>query len=485
MADGYINDGMDFYEEPINDFEAKRIKRLIIKKIIRKQRSQKKGFAAILVACCLVLTSVTAFAFTDLHVLDMFRAIFGNEASYLDNLYPIEKSDSDAGLTVTVRGLAGYEKNAFILMDVTRDDGKPFVGDNFNPNLIHIHVDDIQNYGFNFPGASVVDGKISFAFHISSTEGLQGKKASVTMGNIDYRDLKFEKASLDIPSNLIPEQIRDENLVENRSAIAAYKETYKPRSIHEPVFSEYVQDPALLPKKIAVSQGLNLPLLEAKPDLRLDTIGFVDHKLHMRIINETNEDDDGVILYMMNPRTGEIAPMLLWTESYEAGETYYVFDIADAKQLEKYDLMVEYYGEKQTFAGNWNIEFDLNYETTDIDFQPKVDMQGFDDHFIIEEIQVTPIATNIKFVPKDGYELEGDYFLAADIKMKDGSYIHYIGGGAENHNREYLDYECFYNPIDIGDIDTIVIKTWKQQVEDQANRWMYDTIKYITNDSQN
>ena len=104
MFENFTNTDMDILEEPISDLEAKRIKRLIAKKVSQKQRGRKKGLVVALLACCIMLTGVTAFAFTELNIADAFRAIFGEKASYLDNLYPIEESVSEAGLTVTVRG---------------------------------------------------------------------------------------------------------------------------------------------------------------------------------------------------------------------------------------------------------------------------------------------------------------------------------------------------------------------------------------------
>lgn len=134
-----------------------------------------------------MLTGVTAFAFTELNIADAFRAIFGEKASYLDNLYPIEESVSEAGLTVTVRGVAGYDKNAFILVDIVRDDGIPFVGKNLDFKIRSLDVDGVSNLSTGFTGVNVVDGKAVITFNIQSTDDLKGNNVSLRMGNLEYR----------------------------------------------------------------------------------------------------------------------------------------------------------------------------------------------------------------------------------------------------------------------------------------------------------
>ncbi|NMA34170.1 MAG: hypothetical protein GX940_06415, partial [Clostridiaceae bacterium] len=112
MFDDYMDTGMDIQEEPISDVEAARIRKLIVDKAGKKQKGKTRRLAAVLVACCLMLTGVTAFALTELNIADMFRAVFGEKASYLDNIFPVEEGVSEAGLSVTVRGAAGYDRNA-------------------------------------------------------------------------------------------------------------------------------------------------------------------------------------------------------------------------------------------------------------------------------------------------------------------------------------------------------------------------------------
>ena len=260
-----------------------------------------------------------------------------------------------------------------------------------------------------------------------------------------------------------------------------YKDSYVPRDTDSPYFSKYIRNPELIPGKIAESQNLDLALLEDKPGLLLDTAGFVDGKLHVRLLDTSKEDYYGeVFLYMMDPQTGDIAPMMLWTEPAESGDAvYYVYDISDVSQLEQYELMIEYYGEKESFAGMWNVEFVLDYQTEDTVFQPVVDMRGYDSSFILEEIHVTPIATTIRFLPRDGYEIEEGFFLAAEIRMKDGSYINHTSSGASTIDQEYLDYRCFNNPIDINEIDAVIIKSWDELNDEKMNRWFDDVIEFI------
>lgn len=111
----------------------------------------------------------------------------------------------------------------------------------------------------------------------------------------------------------------------------------------------------------------------------------MDGRLHVRVLDTSKEDYHGeVFLYMMDPQTGDIAPMMLWTEPAEIGDAvYYVYDISDVSRLEQYELMIEYYGEKESFMGMWNMEFVLDYQTEDPGFQPVVDMRGYDSSFIL------------------------------------------------------------------------------------------------------
>ena len=481
MFENFTNTDMDILEEPISDLEARRIKRLIAKKVSQKQRGRKKGLVVALLACCIMLTGVTAFAFTELNIADAFRAIFGEKASYLDNLYPIEESVSEAGLTVTVRGVAGYDKNAFILVDIVRDDGIHFVGNNLDFKIRNLDVDGVSNLSTGSTGVNVVDGKAVITFNIQSTDDLKGNNVSLRMGNLEYRELKLEKASLDMLDSLELPQIGAESLIENTREVVVYKDSYAPRDTDSPYFSKYIRNPALIPGKIAESQNLNLPLLEDKPGLLLDTAGFVDGRLHVRVLDTSKEDYHGeVFLYMMDPQTGDIAPMMLWTEPAEIGDAvYYVYDISDVSRLEQYELMIEYYGEKESFMGMWNMEFVLDYQTEDPGFQPVVDMRGYDSSFILDEIHVTPIATTIRFLPRDGYEIEEGFFLAAEIRMKDGSYINHTSSGASTVNQEYLDYRCFYNPIDINEIDAVIIKSWEELNDERMNTWFDDAIEFI------
>ena len=482
MLDDYMNyTEMDIIEEPISDIEAARIKKMIVKKVGQKQGTRKKRMAAALVACCLMLTGATAFAFTELNIADAFRAIFGEKASYLENIYPIEQGVSNAGLTVTARGAAGYDKVAFMLVEIARDDGKPFIGDNLETAVTSLDVEGLSDYSTGSSGISVVDGKAVITFNLQSTEELKGRNVSINIGDICYRELKFEKASLDMSGDLKLPQADAADLVENTAEIAGYVSRYEPRSTRKPFFAKYVRNAALIPEKIAASQDLGLPLLAGKPGLLLDTAAFVDGKLHVRVLNmSAGYDRDEVLLYMMDPQTGDIAPMMVWNEPAEGmNAMYYVYDISDVSQLEQYEPMVEYYGEYETFEGSWNVKFVLDNDAEGPDFRPAVDMQGYDDSLVLDEIYVTPTATYVRFLPKDSQKVEVGLSLTADIRMKDGSYIHYNNCSCSSLNQEYLEFTGFYDPIDISEIDAITVKSWDQQINDQTDRWFNETFKYI------
>lgn len=479
MFDDYMDTGMDIQEEPISDVEAARIRKLIVDKAGKKQKGKTRRLAAVLVACCLMLTGVTAFALTELNIADMFRAVFGEKASYLDNIFPVEEGVSEAGLSVTVRGAAGYDRNTFIMMEIARADAMPFIGDNLELAGCSLDVDGVSSFSVSSSKVSVVDGKAIVTFSVQSPEELKGKKVSVRIGGLTYRELKIEEASPDIPDILDSRQADDVDLIENTINMARYLRKYEPRSIRRPFFTEYVRNRTMIPAKIAASQNLSLQLLEDKPGLLLDTACFADGKLYVRVLN-TSEDDQEILLYMMDPQTGEIAPMMFWLDPAGNGDAvYYVYDIPDTSQLEQYEPMVEYYGDHINYAGNWNVEFDLDYEAEDIDFRPVVDMQGFDDSVVLDEIYVTPTAAYIRFLPGNGQKIRADFFLAADIRMNDGSYVYCNSSDASSLNQEYLEYNCFYDPIDIHEIDSIIIKSWDRQGSDQRDRWFNDTIKYI------
>ena len=121
-----------------------------------------------------------------------------------------------------------------------------------------------------FHGVNVVDGKAVITFNIQSTDDLKGKKVSLMMGNLEYRELKLEKASLDMLDIMELRQIGAESLIENTREIVIYKDSYVPRDTDSAFVSKYIRNPALIPGKIAESQNLNLPLLEEKPGLLLD-----------------------------------------------------------------------------------------------------------------------------------------------------------------------------------------------------------------------
>jgi hypothetical protein len=479
MLDNSMDNIIDIQEEQISDMEAARIRKLIVKKVGQKQRSKTRRLAAALAACCLMLTGVTAFALTELNIADMFRAVFGEKASYLDNIFPIEKGVSEAGLSAAVPGVSGYDRNVFIMMEIARDDGMPFIGDNVELMGCSLRVDGVSDLSVSTSNASVVDGKAIVTFNAGSTDGLKGKRASAEFNGLVYRELKLDRASLEISDILDSCQTDDVNLIENTAEIARYLRRYEPRSIRRPFFTEYVRNRTMIPAKFAASQNLNLQLLENKQGLLLDTASFIDGKLHVRVLN-TIKDDEEILLYMMDPQTSEIAPMMFWSDpTGNEDAVYYVYDIPDAAQLEQYELMVEYYGDYVTYTGNWNVEFDLDYETKDIDFRPVVDMQGFDDSFVLDEIYVAPTAAYIKFLPGDGNKVRTGFFLAADIRMKDGSYVFYNSCDVTSLNQDYLEYNCFYDPIDINEVDSIIIKSWDQQGSDQYDIWFNNTIKYI------
>lgn len=63
--------------------------------------------------------------------------------------------------------------------------------------------------------------------------------------------------------------------------------------------------------------------------------------------------------------------------------------------------------------------------------------------------------------------------------MKDGSYINHTSSGASSVNQEYLDYRCFYNPIDINEIDAVIIKNWEELNDERMNTWFDDAIEFI------
>lgn len=453
--------------EPISKIEAKRIERLIVKgvKDLQPQKNKKKilmPFAAALI----VLTGVSAFAAANVNISDMFQKVFGDTATYLqNNIFEVNKSDYDNGITLTVKGVAGDDKNAVILFDIIQDDQKPFTGNFVNLEGFEIKAgNSIESSGLG-PGndENMYDNLASFVVKIGSKNKLMNKNATLTIKDIKYNELLFTKSTFNIHEYFKNLRDMEQSVIPNHKKPALHRESYEPHNASKTYnridsSKHMVNDLSLLPDKVLQIQKSGIPLMSDDLGLWIDSLGFVDGKLHVRVLAEYDKYDRGYLsLYLYDSKTGEIAVMDNWAEQSTEDEfyMYYVYNIADIDALSKYDLMLEYYGKEQKIEGNWSVDFKLGYKYAREDVRPEIEMQSSANDIQLIDMDISTISSTLAFKWKNS-QIPG-FSVTLDVLMKDGTYAN-IRGSSSSEGPDGYTARVTYFPLDVNEIDTIIVR---------------------------
>ena len=183
---------------------------------------------------------------------------------------------------------------------------------------------------------------------------------------------------------------------------------------------------ASMPKNILVNNDLNLKLLEGKKDTEIDSIGFLDGKLH---ILSTSHCSSRIALYhlcMVDAAGNEVQSTSRGSSrtddhGIEVVEEYSIFDIPNVEALSKYKLKVV--GEETEIMadGPWNMEVKME-PTKEKITKTCNEIIIYDSHkqAVIKGLEITPLALVMK-VENENKISSSDYIGTITLNMKDGS----------------------------------------------------------------
>ena len=407
------------------------------KKVLSKKRLHLFIAAAVIIAAFSLIMASESISV-------IFKDLFGNNEYVKENGRVIGKSDTQNGVTVTVKGVVGDEHSAWIIYDIIKDNGEAFKGD-------YVHFSGASlNFGGAGSGASSIGqsladkrNTVTCTMHINRDQSIAGKQAIMTFVDL-IDDVKNEKQfELNLGSYLKehPELIKQE-LVENAQ-----------RNLADPDELLYV-----LPRK-----GLNVPIAPDTPASTLDNIGFVDGKLHMIIKSDTKDDiktygfvrgaiDFELIRFKSATRTAD--PQYRSGNGSENGMyTYLVYNIKDMAELEKFKPYIIY---PDIIRGKWQVSFKMDYGYKSKTVNPNI---AYDNNSKIKEIVLSSMSLKVSI---EGKTPEGDSERSkVDVLLKDGSKLGKRSSGTTRSDEETIFRIDFLPPIDIEDVEYVVVNGQK------------------------
>ena len=183
---------------------------------------------------------------------------------------------------------------------------------------------------------------------------------------------------------------------------------------------------ASMPKNILVNNDLNLKLLEGKKDTEIDSIGFIEGKLHILSTSHCSSRIARYHLCMVDAAGNEVQSTSRGSSrtddhGIEVVEEYSIFDIPNVEALSKYKLKVV--GEETEIMadGPWSMEVKMEPTTEKITKTcNEIITYGSHQQAVIKELELTPLALVMKMENENKIS-RSEYIGTITLNMKDGS----------------------------------------------------------------
>lgn len=451
----------EHYEE-LTAEEMSRILKLSIEragiqpKVIQKKASGRKKIY--LLTAVIVAAAVFGLSMASARIADVFENMFGkNNNKYVnENGRIIGKSDSKNGITVKVKGVIGDNNNAWVIYDISKDNGEDFLSDDvrFAGIMFAAH----ESGGGNGDDNKISLGKgssVTRAAEIHSMEAISGKEGKMIFCDLIDGDNNEALLSLDISKLLKknPELIHQTTIKNPEVELG---------NTNEPV-------------NILSKKGLNVPLSSHIPDSVLDNIGFVDGKLHMII--KSTMGDSGFLGRAHDFNSFEFKNKNLTLKADYGSRrgsdnhtmySYFIYDIKNDKALKNFKLYVLY---PNVIKGKWEVPIKMDYGFYSKKVKPDIPYDAAyntKNRGIIKEVSLSPMALHV-FITGNTYLKDGeDLGENITVFLKDGSEV--VGGKSEGiqweNDKTIIDIR-FFQLIDIDAVNYIMINGQKIKMDDK------------------
>ena len=217
---------------------------------------------------------------------------------------------------------------------------------------------------------------------------------------------------------------------------------------------------------ISREQRLALQVLKDKKNIQIDSVGFIEGKLHILITNHGHQDLETYQLRMLDATGNALWPYdsssISRTDDHgiQVVEEYSVFDIPNVEALSKYKLSIVGHEKEIIAEGPWNIGIKIQ-PTKEKITQPCNEMITYGSHqqAVIKELELTPLSLIIK-VENENKILNEEYIGNIILNMKDSSKI--ILENVSAHKREGKNHLFVYTArntfIDTKEVISITVR---------------------------
>ena len=232
------------------------------------------------------------------------------------------------------------------------------------------------------------------------------------------------------------------------------------------VYKHEMERITLMPKNVLMNNDLNLQLLKDQKNIEIDSIGFVDGKLHVLITNHGQQDLDTYRLGMLDAVGNEVYPSSSEESSrtddhgIQVIEEYSVFDIPNVEALSRYKLIIVGQETEIIAKGPWNM--DVKTEPTKEKITKACNetiTYGSHQQAVIKELELTPLSL-VMNVENENKISNSNYIGTITLNMKDGSKITLDNINAEKRDgkNHFVVYTVGNTFIDTKEVASITVR---------------------------
>ncbi|MHC1749644.1 MAG: hypothetical protein AB9856_15340 [Cellulosilyticaceae bacterium] len=416
----------------------------------------------------ITITSTAIAATTDTSIGQIFKSFFGVESTSIgESGKVIGKTNSSQGIALNIQGVVGDNKTAVVMLDLTKEDGTAFLGNNVDFGKLDFKVAGKSVEGscdiINQQNQSDTQRTCSLTplLFNDMPKNFLGKEATVKITDIIQIDQGYWKSEINLA-----DYIEQHQECMNQQTIAMPEEFLK-YNVGEEELIESGYNKAEIseimnrnPKQVLEDKNLGLALYDGKQkEWTIDNIGFIDGRLHIRMSGKTEGE------YMPDFKDAEGNDIrMIWSGGsiISKGNAigYYVFDIKDLESLRKTTMTGFFRKELGVIKGQWEVPFAMDIKSNEKTIKTTQTIPWSSGKVLtIEEMTLSNLAVHVTYV--------GDKFEAipkGTLIFKDGTEKELLGGASFDKGKAIASYD-FKAPIEITNVAAIKLNDVEIKVE--------------------
>lgn len=505
---------VDLEAYQLTEIELERIHKKVVKSYKHTSRKRKKyPYRILLIAATLALGGTSLWALTKSPV---FETIFKqNKANLKESGQILELSQQVDNMKVSLRGIVGYEKKLVMNMEVEKTDDVPFEGNTIKlTGYLNIEGDGQSGkYFFEAFGDDLVQSECTATKKVFLVDILNIDKENEVgftdeEGNFKVEDFGTVDHFKNKKATLVVESIYEEyssvdypdleliQYIDKQSEKESLPFDTKLYKRGRYTASTTKQPEVEGPTKMLAYKKINKPLYLKKGRIKLDNIGFIDGKLHIRLYGdmEKGEEDFKVLTAVRDEgydlKMIEKVGCIHYTNyaAYESTghlEQYYIFDIQDIETLKKNPILANIHKTYKEEEVNVEIPFDMSLvaETKTIKLNERIPANSNNVDWLLQEVSLSNVSLDITLnsinritgeAIAHSHEDKVKVSESIQLILKDGNKIACNGHAYgtwdteyENPNDNYFGIHIFFmEAIDASKVQSIVIDGLKINVNE-------------------